>query len=179
MKYIISVTCKDKPGIISDISKAIFSNGGNISDMSQNVLLGYFIGSTCADFDKEIDINQLKEDLLQYNPCILPFEENSYEKLSYEQYILTITSKEQKGIVAKVTNYLFEKNINIESFSAFTKEDKFYIVSQISVPNDKSLLKIKHDIKSLGNNFNFSLHLSHENIYLATNTICPTVRIGK
>ena len=182
MKYIISVLCPDEPGIVSNISQAVFSEGGNICDMSQTVLKGFFIGVAYVVFDREQNTEILEKKINfcgKYKIHIVPYKEKHGENKVYDRYILTVKCNEQKGIVAKVTEYLFRNSINIESFSAFTENDTFIIVSEISVPEEKATVKIKNDIKSLGEEWNIFVHLSHENIYLATNTVCPTVRIGK
>lgn len=182
MKYIISVLCPDCPGIVSRISNAVFQKGGNISDMSQTVLKGYFIGVAHVIFDREQNSEELEKFINpenRYKINIVPFCDNDMDSIVSDRYILTVRCNEQKGIVASVTDYLYHNNINIESFSAFTENDEFVIVAEISVPEEKATVKIKNDIKKLGEKWNISVHLSHENIYLATNTVCPTVRIGK
>lgn len=182
MKYIISVLSPDKPGIVYHISSAIFKHDGNINDMNQNVLMGYFNGIFNTDFSNEIDIDKLRNDINvtgDFQVNIVPFVENNNLKSEKDNYVLTVKCTEQKGIVSAITSYLYNKNINIESFSAFTENDEFVIVSLISVPNTKEAFKIKNDIKEIGKDWNLSVHLSHENIYLATNTVCPTVRVGK
>lgn len=182
MKYIISVLSPDKPGIVYHISNAIFKNDGNINDLSQNVLKGYFTGVFYTDFNNVIDIDKLKKDINvtdEYQVNIVPFEKHHNIKSKQDNYVLTAKCTEQKGIVSAITGYLFEKNINIENFSAFTENDEFVIVSLISVPSTKDAFDIKNDIKEIGKDWNLSVHLSHENIYLATNTVCPTVRVGK
>ena len=183
MKYIISVLCPDRPGIICDISTAVFNNGGNICDMNQTVLKGFFTGVVYAVFEKKLEnIEKLKNDINikgDYKVNIVPFKENDFKPVKYDKYVLTVDCLEQKGIVSQITKYLFDKKINIESFTAFTEKEHFIIVSEISVPSSKLAFAIKKDIKAIGDKWNISVHLSHENIYLATNTVCPTVRVGK
>ena len=182
MKYLISLMCLDRPGIVCDLSRGIYKNDGNISQMKQTVLEGFFIGIVCGVFDNEPNFEKLKKDINvhgDYTVNIVPFTENSYAPEILEKYVLTVECAEQKGIIAGITEYLFDNNINIESFSAFAEKEKFYIVAEISIPGSQIALKIKNDIKKLGEKWNLSVHLSHSNIYLATNTVCPTVRIGK
>ena len=182
MKYIISVLCPDKPGIVSKISGAVFQNDGNISDMSQTVLRGFFIGVVYAVFDSEPDRENIISQINEIGECnvnFVPFKPNEFEAVDYDKYILTVKCREHKGIVAKITDYLYNKNINIESFSAFTEGEEFVIVAEISVPGSSVARRIKKGIIALAQEWDVSVHLSHENIYLATNTVCPTVRIGK
>jgi formyltetrahydrofolate deformylase len=58
----ITVVGKDKKGIVADITKYIFKNGGNIEKINQNVIKGLFGMHLEASFQK-IDISQMKEEL--------------------------------------------------------------------------------------------------------------------
>lgn len=182
MKYIISVLCLDRPGIVFNMSSAVARQGGNIDDMRQDVIEGYFTGVMAVTFENDCNIDKLKEDMNitgEGEVSIIPYKENDFAFETQEKYVLTVSCKEQKGIVAAITSYLYDNKINIDSISAFAEGDKFVIVTELSVPGSKAALKIKNDIRKIGKGWDLSVHLSHENIYLATNTICPTVRIGK
>ena len=182
MKYIISVLCLDRPGIVFSMSSAVGRQGGNIDDMRQDVIKGFFTGVMAVTFDEDCDIDKLKKDINASGECevnIIPFKENDFAEETQEKYVLTVSCKEQKGIVAAITGYIYNQKINIESIQAFAEEGMFVIVTELSVPGSKAAFKIKNDIKEIGKDWDLSVHLSHENIYLATNTVCPTVRIGK
>ncbi len=58
----ITVVGKDKKGIVADITKYIFKNGGNIEKINQNVIKGLFGMHLEASFQK-IDISKMKEEL--------------------------------------------------------------------------------------------------------------------
>ncbi len=59
-QMIISVMSKDRPGIIADITGAIYQLGGDVADLNQTVLCGYLTMILSASFDPEVT----KEDLL-------------------------------------------------------------------------------------------------------------------
>lgn len=58
----ITVVGKDKKGIVADVTKYIFKNGGNIEKINQNVIKGLFGMHLEASFQK-IDISKMKEEL--------------------------------------------------------------------------------------------------------------------
>jgi formyltetrahydrofolate deformylase len=58
----ITVVGKDKKGIVADITKYIFKNGGNIEKINQNVIKGLFGMHLEASFQK-IDISKMREEL--------------------------------------------------------------------------------------------------------------------
>lgn len=58
----ITVVGKDKKGIVADITKYIFKNGGNIEKINQNVIKGLF-GMHLEAYFQKIDISQMKEEL--------------------------------------------------------------------------------------------------------------------
>ena len=182
MKYIISVLCPDKPGVVYNLSTAVCENKGNIIDMTQNVIRGFFTGVLYAIFDEEVNIEKLKGDINKdgtYTVDVVPYEKNPFVPKVQEKYILTLSGNEHKGIISGITDYLYKRNINIDSISATSDEKQFLIVASISLIGSKDALQIKKDIKALGEKWNITVHLSHENIFLATNTVCPTVRLEK
>jgi formyltetrahydrofolate deformylase len=58
----ITVVGKDKKGIVADITKFIFKNGGNIEKINQNVIKGLFGMHLEASF-QNIDISSMKKEL--------------------------------------------------------------------------------------------------------------------
>src|SRR5512138_3488601 len=48
--FVISITTRDRVGIIYDVTKAISELGGNIADIRQSILCGYFTMILLASF---------------------------------------------------------------------------------------------------------------------------------
>ena len=183
-EYIITLLSKDKPGIISDISCAIRDAGGNISDISQTVLKGYFTIIIFAAFQQKINEKDLKNKIAQINEGyyvnIVSYSSKPlFTAGDNQKYILAIRCNEQEGIISEITNYLSKRNINIEDFFAYIHEGTPLIIAQISVPTDSIADTIRKDIEEIGKKWNLVVNLSHENIYIATNTISPTTKLLK
>lgn len=184
-EYIITLLSKDKPGIISDVSNTIKDFNGNISDISQTVLKGYFTIIVFASFESNIIESDLVDAISnigngEYHVNLVPYSSESLlDTKNYQKYILAIRCNEQQGIISEITNYLFKKNINIEDFYAYIHENTPLMIAQISVPTDSVADSIRKDIEEIGRKWNLVVNLSHENIYIATNTICPTSKLIK
>src|SRR6185312_17223808 len=58
----VTIVGKDKEGIVADITKYIFKNGGNIEKINQNVIKGLFGMHLEASF-QQIDISKMSEEL--------------------------------------------------------------------------------------------------------------------
>ena len=183
-EYIITLLSKDRPGIIFDVSNAIKSSGGNISHVSQTVLKGYFTIIIFAEFLEKINETDLSKSISSLNNgyhvnVVLYSCEPSFEQVDNQKYILTIKCTEQEGIISEITGYLYYKNINIEDFYAYIHKGTPLMIAQIAIPTDAMADTIRKDIEALGKKWNLSVNLSHENIYIATNTICPTEKLIK
>ncbi|MBN4071716.1 ACT domain-containing protein [Desulfotalea psychrophila] len=48
-QVVISVMSKDRPGIIADVTTVIYDLGGDLADLNQSVLGGYFTMLLIAD----------------------------------------------------------------------------------------------------------------------------------
>lgn len=183
-EYIITLLSKDRPGIISDVSNAIKNSGGNISHVSQTVLKGYFTIIIFAAFPDRIDKKELADYIASlnegYHVNVVPYDSKpSFEQMDNQKYILTIKCTEQEGIISEITSYLYHKNINIEDFYAYIHQGTPLMIAQIAVPTDAIADTIRKDIEELGKKWNLSVNMSHENIYIATNTICSTAKLIK
>ena len=52
---------RDRPGIVADITGAIYQLNGDLADLSQSVLSGFFIMTVIAQFDSDISIKEIKK----------------------------------------------------------------------------------------------------------------------
>ncbi len=62
MKAIVTVIGKDNTGIISKVSTYLSEVGGNIEDISQTLMQGYFVMIMLVDFNKaEVHFAQIEK----------------------------------------------------------------------------------------------------------------------
>ena len=86
--------------------------------------------------------------------------------------VLTVTGKDKKGIIAKVSAFLAERNINIEDISQTIMQDYFTMViimdiSQSTLP----MAKLAEESDALGQCIGMSVRIQHEDIFNAMHII--------
>lgn len=83
-----------------------------------------------------------------------------------------MTGKDKKGIIAKVSAFLAERNINIEDISQTIMQDYFTMViimdiSQSTLP----MAKLAEESDALGQSIGMSVRIQHEDIFNAMHII--------
>lgn len=78
--------------------------------------------------------------------------------------ILTVVGKDTVGIIAKVSNLLFEKNINILDISQTIMQDMFTMIMLVDMQG-KNVGDISEDIAKLEKEMHLSIHIQNEDIF--------------
>lgn len=86
--------------------------------------------------------------------------------------VLTVTGKDKKGIIAKVSAFLAERNINIEDISQTIMQGYFTMViimdiSECILP----ISKLVEQSDALGERIGMSVRIQHEDIFNAMHII--------
>jgi len=83
-----------------------------------------------------------------------------------ELLFITVIGKDRKGIVARISNLLFKKNINIEDISQKIIRKHFVMVMLVDIKEaNSSMEKISKDIQQLGKEMGLIVQVQHENIF--------------
>lgn len=80
--------------------------------------------------------------------------------------VVTVVGKDKTGIIAKISTFLAEKEINILDISQ-TILDKYFtmiMLVDLSAANIK-LADLAEECKTLGENIGMSIHVQHEDIF--------------
>ncbi len=179
-QLIISVMSKDRPGIIADITTVIFELGGDLADLNQSVLGGYFSMILIAEFDDTIT----PEDLLagfshidsetKIEATIKEMSESletEKEKLPLETYIITAQGENRKGLVKIMGDFFYLRNINVLDLVTTRKEQKYTMIFQVDLGSISSMETFRNDLHDLADAENLDLVLQHNDIFMATNEI--------
>ncbi|MCF7791006.1 MAG: ACT domain-containing protein [Victivallales bacterium] len=184
--YIVSIFIKDRVGIIADVTKAIVRQGGDLGDLNQAVLNGYFTMIFIAEFYSAIDAETLKAEIknifvengdeisLTVKPLAGKTESNSFDDLDCEEnyYVMTVSSGNRKGLVSEVANFCRENQINILHLSTkVTEDDKYIMMYLIDLSSVTFLDVFRKKIRELEINRKLSIVLQHNDIFKATNEI--------
>lgn len=187
-EYIVTVMAQDRVGIVSDVSKALTSLGGNITHLSQTVMRGYFTLIISAQLPDELDYRSIRR-ALEAAGCPAEFEiglqhyvapSDGNKPEDTERFVLTARGVDKPGIIYRLASYLAENNINIDDFYAYVHEGDLLMILQVAIPIDLNIHQLKTDLNKVGEEFGLAVSLQHENIILATSEIRPvkSLRMG-
>ena len=183
--FIVSIFAKDRVGIIADVTKAILNLKGDLGDLSQAVLDGYFTMIFVAEFNEKIQNTVLKdeisnnfiEDEKEFSIVIKSIDGNSstncFDDHNSEEnrYVMTATSDNRKGLVAEVADFCKQNQINILYLSTKLSEDKYIMMYLIDLSAINFLDVLREKIKEFGNEKEMQIVLQHHDIFKATNEI--------
>lgn len=176
-KAIITSLTDDRPGVLSSISSSLFKSDCNILQVSQTILGSEFAGIFIVSIPDNLKESQLKENLeknlkgekinLQVKP--LPENVESYEKKSYDPFIVTTFGPDRKGLVAAVTAALAKHNANVANLKAIflggdDPKDNVMIY-EIDIPKSENLKALSNDLNKLAEKFSLEINIQHKKIF--------------
>jgi ACT domain-containing protein len=86
--------------------------------------------------------------------------------------IVTVVGTDQVGIIAKVSAFLAERNINIEDISQTILSGNFVMMMMVDLSRSKKDLRaVKEELTQLGTSMNVSISVMHEKVFSAMQRI--------
>lgn len=86
--------------------------------------------------------------------------------------VVTVTGKDKKGIIAKVSAFLAERGVNIEDISQTILQDYFAMIMLVDMSEAKTeLSELVKECEELGKSIGMSIRLQHEAIFNAMHNI--------
>lgn len=86
--------------------------------------------------------------------------------------IVTVVGSDKVGIIAKVSAFLADRNINIEDISQTVLSGNFVMMMMVNLSSSsKALEEVKQELSSLGDTLNVSISLMHEKVFSAMHRI--------
>jgi glycine cleavage system transcriptional repressor len=155
-KYlVISAIGKDRPGIVTEISRVILDTGCNVEDSRMTVLGGEFAvillttghWSAVAKLENALPKLEKKLELT----LVVKHTEPRPDKASMVPYIVDVVSMDHPGIVHQVANFFASREINIEEMStwtypaAHTGTPMFSMSMTISIPGDQHIGQLRDE----------------------------------
>ncbi|CAN5477917.1 hypothetical protein BH10CHL1_BH10CHL1_07560 [soil metagenome] len=172
----------DRVGIVSDVASQISALQGDIADLSQTVLRGYFTMILLATFPDGTTADLLKEQLKGINTpsaptleiTVLPVGVNviSEGAVAPENiYILTASGGDRIGFVATVASFCAENAINIRDLATSVSAGQYSMVLQVDLSRCASLRSIQRELKLFAQKHDIQLVLQHNDIFQAIHEI--------
>jgi len=179
-QYVISIMARDRVGIIADVTGTIRNLRGNLADLSQTVLGGYFTMILIASFPDEVTPATLRETLVALDRQA-PFEvgiklrdphlPGETEVTPENRYVLTAVGPDKIGLVAALSGFLREKGINIEDLATLVEGEKYWMILQVSLPPQMDVAKLKRSLQLHLEKVGVHADLMHQGIFRATNEV--------
>ena len=86
--------------------------------------------------------------------------------------IITVVGTDKVGIIAKVSAFLAERNINIEDISQTILSGNFVMMMMVDLSSGaRALEDVKRELTALGETMNVSISLMHEKVFSAMHRI--------
>ncbi|MDR1251910.1 MAG: ACT domain-containing protein [Treponema sp.] len=86
--------------------------------------------------------------------------------------IITVVGTDKVGIIAKVSAFLAERNINIEDISQTILSGNFVMMMMVDLSSGaRALEDVKRELAELGETMNVSISLMHEKVFSAMHRI--------
>ena len=86
--------------------------------------------------------------------------------------VVTVTGKDRKGIIAKISAFLSEKGANIEDISQTILGEYFAMIMIVDVSStQEELAKLAGECAELGKQIGMSVYMQHEDIFNAMHNV--------
>jgi ACT domain-containing protein len=86
--------------------------------------------------------------------------------------IVTVVGADKVGIIARISAFLAEKNINIEDISQTILSGNFVMMMMVSLSTSaKPLEEIKAELSQMGKTMGVSISVMHEQVFSAMHRI--------
>ena len=86
--------------------------------------------------------------------------------------VVTVVGKDKTGIIAKLSAFLAEREVNIVDISQTILEEFFAMIMLVDISkSNKQLSVLSEECSKLGNEIGMSVHVQHEEIFNAMHSV--------
>ena len=86
--------------------------------------------------------------------------------------VVTVTGTDKRGIIAKVSGFLAERDVNIEDISQTILGDKFAMIMIVDISDSgKKIAELVKECEEMGKSIGMSVRLQHEDIFYAMHNV--------
>jgi ACT domain-containing protein len=83
-----------------------------------------------------------------------------------EQLFITVIGEDRKGIVARISDFLYKNEINIEDISQKIMESYFVMMMLVDIKDAKiPIEEIRKKLEDIGTELGVQIQIQHENIF--------------
>lgn len=180
--YAISIMCRDRVGLVYEISKAISELNGNIADVRQSVLCGYFTMILLASFPQEVSKRAIERKFAEVDSKSETVIEAVVERIEEavpasssptpeNAYVLTASGNDRIGLVATVASFCAVNNINILDLSTTVSDGAYIMILLIVLDDRTSIEQVRTELQQYAEANDLKVVLQHHDIFKAVNEI--------
>ncbi len=180
-QFVISIMSRDRVGIIYDVSSAISEMQGDIADLRQSVLRGYFTMILIGSFPADATEDAIRRRLCAINREGVPPLEITVRQvddvdpaedgaLLENAYVLTASGRDRIGFVATVSSFCAQNGINILDLSTAVDDGTYIMILLIDL-RSCNVGDVRHELRRFGQETGFSVVLQHYDIFKATHEV--------
>jgi predicted amino acid-binding ACT domain protein len=184
-RYIVNVTAADRVGIVYSVAGTVRDEGGNIVELSQTVMRGFFTLILEVEFSGPRDVSRLSQAIRErgkrFDLTVAVFEAREADPapavVDGELFILTVLGDDAPGNIHGIAGCLAAHGVNIVDLHARVDGKRFSLVMEAFIPPDLAPGTVRADLERFGRDHGLEAFVQHENIFLATSEPRP-VRVG-
>lgn len=185
IEYIISITSRDRIGIVHEISGALAALAGNIADSRQSVMCGYYTMIMRAGFPAAVTRQVIEAKLAEVDaksPTPLNILVNSIDEPLPDlgnpenRYVLTASGTDQIGFVARVAGFCVKHQVNILDLSTTLSHGEFVMMLEVDLSRCASVSVVREALAEFGREQSLRVVLQHYDIFKAVNEISLPIR---
>ena len=172
---VISVMAEDRPGIVAEVTESISALGGNLADLRESVLCGYFTMILIAGFPPTVSPEDVAASLTGATGSkisIMPHEGPFTDTEDAGQaYVLSAVGRDRIGLVAQVSRFCCDRGVNILDLASHVEADQYTMMLLLDLSGIQSVQHFMEELTALENESGLNLVLQHNEIFRAANEI--------
>jgi glycine cleavage system transcriptional repressor len=181
--FVISIMSRDRIGIVYQVSSAISELEGDIADIRQSVLRGYFTMILLASFPASTTPDQARRALLALNVAGEPSLEVTVKQADDtlatgkvadldNAYVLTASGPDRIGFVATVASFCAKHSMNILDLSTVVDGSSYVMMLLVDLEQcPEDIGEIRHKLARFGEETELTIVLQHYRIFSAANEV--------
>ena len=186
-QFVISIMSRDRVGIVYEISKAISELDGNIADIRQSVLCGYFTMILLASFPDAVNQRAIERKLAEVDAnsetaidaAVKPVEGSapaSATPIPEDAYVLTATGTDKVGFVASLTSFCATRQMNILDLSTTVSAGAYVMILMVDLSRAIPVGEVRADLARFSEETGLRVVLQHYDIFRAVSEINLPIR---